>query len=336
MYKVVVVTGASSGIGLSHAIYLTSLGYTVLGTSRKAEKINLEALKEIYLRDHTKWKFLNKKKNQVKPVKSKIPKKIKTNLDTLLRKIKFYSMDVTDDISVKKAMSKIETDATKLNGRGIDVLINNAGLSYFHSAEFLSMEDWKNTFETNLFGMVRVVKAVLPKMRERRSGQIINTSTLGAFISIPFQAHYSASKVAIKTFTEGLRIELKEFNIKVSTILPSDINTNFNINMHGLSTDEGTTDKSNELKTMLENPPEPKSSPYYDAVKRTWKVIVQNLIVAPPPLTISKTVAKIIKAKKPKVNYKSGTFEQKFLTFLIRRVVTDEFVDWLLPKYFGM
>ncbi|MCE7745577.1 MAG: SDR family NAD(P)-dependent oxidoreductase, partial [Candidatus Heimdallarchaeota archaeon] len=180
MNKVVVITGASSGIGLSHAIFLTYKGYTVFGTSRRSQTLDKKKLKEDFVRDHTKWKFTNKEKTIVKPTKNLIPKKIAKNLDELIDKIRFFNLDVTSDDSVEKAISEMETEAKKINDRGIDILINNAGISFFRSAEVLSIEDWKITFDTNLFGMVRVAKAVLPQMRERREGRIINTSTLGA------------------------------------------------------------------------------------------------------------------------------------------------------------
>jgi short-subunit dehydrogenase len=245
-------------------------------------------------------------------------------------------MDVNIDESVNNAIDEMEKAAKQINGRGIDVLINNAGISFFKSVEDLSMDDWHTTFNTNFFGTLRVVRAIVPFMRERMTGQIINTSTLGVIGPIPFQSHYTASKAAIKVFTEILRVELKQFNIKVSTIIPSDINTDFNVNMLDLSIAKSNDLTSTDIDTMLNNIPTDSESPYYDLVKRVWQKVVRNLIVSPPPLVISKKLVKIIKSRRPKINYKAGSFEQKFLTFLIRRVVTDEFTYWLLPKYFDM
>jgi len=336
MNKVVVITGASSGIGLSHAIFLTAKGYTVFGTSRRSQTLDKKKLKEDFVRDHTKWKFVNKEKTIVKSTKNLIPKKIEKNLDELIDKIRFFNMDVTSDDSVEKAISEMEIEAKKINDHGINILINNAGISFFKSAEVLSMEDWKTTFDTNLFGMVRVAKAVLPQMRERREGRIINTSTLGALAAIPFQSHYSASKVAIKVFSEGLRMEVKKFNVKVSTILPSDINTAFNTNMHAISTTMDPTTKSVDLEKMINQSPTTPDSPYYKNLNTVWKVIVRNLIVAPPPLKVSKKLLRIIKARKPRVNYHAGDPIQRILLFLIRRVVSDEITDWLLPVYYGL
>ncbi|MHA1211767.1 MAG: SDR family oxidoreductase [Candidatus Heimdallarchaeota archaeon] len=336
MNKVIVITGVTSGIGLSHAIYLTHLGYTVFGTGRNGKPNDFKKLKEIYLRDHTKYKFANREKTAVKAKKILLPKKILTNLDELLNKIFFFKMDVTSDESVNSAMQEMEQKAKDLNGRGIDILINNAGISYFKSTEDLTIEDWQKTYDTNLFGTIRVVKAILPNMRARKDGQIINTSSLAAFAAIPFQGHYSSSKAAVKVFTEGLRIELKAFNIKVSTILPSDINTNFNVNMFDQSVSERSDIASIDLSYMMERIPTKEDSPYFKSVKKVWKLVVKNLIVSPPPIVVSKKLAKILRKKKPKVNYMSGSLSQIFLTFLIRRIVTDELTDWLLPKYYGL
>ncbi len=336
MVKVVVITGASSGIGLSHAVFLTQKGYTVFGTCRDKSKIDLDVLKKIYLTDHTKWKFTNKSKTEVKPVKLLIPKKIEQNLDEIIKKITWFNLDVTSDESVAHAIEEMETEAKKINGKGIDVFINNAGISFYGSAEETTMEDWKLCFETNFFGMMRTVKAILPKMKERKYGQIINTSSLGALISIPFQSNYSASKAATKIFTEGLMMEVKPHNIKVSLLLPSDINTSFNRNMLNISGKEEGQLTSINLQEMIDNIPIAKDSMYYNAALKAWKVIIKNLIVSPPPISVSKTVYRIIKARKPRVNYKSGAFAQIFLLYLIRRIVSDEFTYWLLPVYYGI
>lgn len=336
MAKVVVVTGASSGIGLSHAIYLTAKGYTVFGTCRDNFKIDPTVLKKIYLTDHTKWKFTDKTKNEVKPVKQLIPKKIEDNLDELIKKIIFFSLDVTSDESVTKTIENMEIEALKINGNGIDVFINNAGISFYGSAEEITIEDWQLCFETNFFGMLRTIKAILPKMKARKRGQIINTSSLAGLAAIPFQSHYSASKAATKLFTEALRMEVKPFNIKVSSILPSDINTSFNRNMLNVSAKEDGPLTSINIKEMIDNMPIAKDSDYYKEALMAWKVIIRNLILAPPPIKISKTIHRMIKARNPRVNYKSGDLAQRFLLFLIRRAVTDDFTYWLLPVYYGI
>ncbi|MHA1558031.1 MAG: SDR family NAD(P)-dependent oxidoreductase [Candidatus Heimdallarchaeota archaeon] len=335
MAKAIVITGATSGLGLSHAVYLLSKGYTVFGTSRKKNP-DLKELKEIYLRDHTKWKFSNKEKTEVIAKKILVPKKILANLDELLKKIQFYKMDVTSDKEVNDTIIEINEIAKASNGRGIDVLINNAGISFYESAEGLSMENWQKTFDTNFFGVLRVVRAVLPFMKERGNGQIINTSSLGGVIAIPFQSHYCASKAAIKLLTEGLHVELRQLNIKVSVLLPSDINTNFNKNTGKLTNDTfGKLDSIN-LKEMIDNNPMDKKSPHFTKAEKVWSVIIKNLIVMPPPIAVSRKILKIINTRKPKISYFAGDFFQAFLLLFVRRFVSENFAYFILPKYYGM
>jgi hypothetical protein len=131
-------------------------------------------------------------------------------------------------------------------------------------------------------------------------------------------------------------MELKPYNVKVSLLLPSDINTSFNRNMLNVSVKEKGQLTSINIQEMIDNIPIVKDSPYYKEALMAWKVIIRNLIVSPPPIAISKTVLRMIKARKPRVNYKSGAFAQIFLLYLIRRIVSDEFTYWLLPVYYGI
>ena len=245
-------------------------------------------------------------------------------------------MDITSDKEVKEAIKDMNKKAKELNGRGIDILVNNAGIGFFGSAEELSMENWQKTFDTNFFGALRVIKAILPFMKERKEGQIINTNSLGGMVAIPFQSHYSASKAALKVFTEGLRVELREFNIKVSSLLPSDVNTNFNKNTGKLANGKFKKLDSVDLKEMIDNIPVDNKSSYLEKSQKVWGVIIKNLIIAPPPTAVSKKLARILKKKNPKINYVAGDFVQGILLFIIRRLVTDRFTYFLLPKYYGM
>ena len=175
--KTILITGASSGLGLSHAIYLTHLGYNVIGTSRNAPALDLSALKAIYLQDHTQFKFLDKLKIKVKTGKSLIPQDILAQVDDLLSKIKYFSLDITDSASVKAGVDAIlahckEKDLT------LDVLINNAGNGYFGSIEELPVENAMAQFNTNYFGQIRMIQAIVPIFRKQGGGKIINTSSM--------------------------------------------------------------------------------------------------------------------------------------------------------------
>jgi short-subunit dehydrogenase len=331
LQKKVLITGASSGLGLSHAIYLTSKGFSVIGTSRKAEKLDLDQLKEVFLRDHTKFRYVDNTKTEVKPIKTLVPKEITENLDSYLEDIRFIAMDVTKTDSVKKAIYNLGLNFTN----GIDVLINNAGNGYFGPIEEMSLEKSQYQFEVNFFGQIRMLQAILPSMRTRRDGQIINTASLAGLLSIPFQAHYSASKAAVIKLTESLRTELKPYKIKVSALLPGDHNTQFNVNtlmLHREKINLETTD----IAKMIKKTPLSLNSPYYNRASAVWKTIVQNLIVNPPPILVSKKIEKIIKAKRPKACYKVGTRLQTHGITLLYRLFTYNMAIRIMSLIYGL
>jgi NAD(P)-dependent dehydrogenase (short-subunit alcohol dehydrogenase family) len=167
--RVVVITGASSGVGQSTARLLSQRGYTVFGTSRNPASAD------------------------------SIPG------------VEMLSLDVRVDDSVQASVEAVYSR----RGR-IDVLINNAGHELAGALEELSLEDARAQFETNFFGVVRMVNAVLPLMRRQKRGHIINVSSLSGLSAIPFLGIYSASKFALEGYTEALRHEVMPFNIHVS------------------------------------------------------------------------------------------------------------------------
>ena len=181
--RIILITGASSGIGKSCAEYLSKKGFIVFGTSRNASF-------------------------PPKDIGGKYPIMIK--------------MDINDDDSIKNAIEYI----IKEFGR-IDVLINNAGYGIGGAIEDYTIEKVKEQFETNFFGQLRVCNSILPIMRNQQSGLIINISSIGGLLGLPFQGLYSATKFAIEGMTEALRMEVKEFGIKVVLVEPGDFKTSF-------------------------------------------------------------------------------------------------------------
>ena len=167
--QVVLITGASSGVGQATARLLSQRAYKVFGTSRNPA------------------------------IAETIPA------------VEMLPLDVRADDSVRACVEAV------FNRFGrIDVLINNAGYELAGALEELTSEDARAQFETNFFGVVRMVNAVLPGMRRRKQGHIINVGSLAGVSSIPFLGIYSASKFALEGYTEALRHELKPFNIQVS------------------------------------------------------------------------------------------------------------------------
>ncbi len=176
--KVVLVTGASMGIGRAIAAHLTRCGFRVFGTSRHPIAATLDGFALLQL-------------------------------------------DVTDPDSVRACVETVLARA----GR-IDVLVNNAGVDLVGALEETTLADLVWIMETNFYGVHRMVQAVLPGMRARRDGQIINISSALGRAAWPFEGAYCASKFALEGYTEALRYELNIFNIRVSSIQPGFFKSN--------------------------------------------------------------------------------------------------------------
>jgi NAD(P)-dependent dehydrogenase (short-subunit alcohol dehydrogenase family) len=167
-------------------------------------------------------------------------------------------LDVTDKISIQKAVEK-----TMKEFGTIDVLINNAGYGAFGLLEEASQQEIDKQFNTNLFGVINTIQAVLPVMRKQKSGVIVNITSIGGLIGMPILSLYSATKFAVEGLSESLSHELKKFNIKVRTVSPGSFATNFG---QAHTFNEGNKKeelnkyreqiKSN-LNSILKSPPKP-------------------------------------------------------------------------------
>jgi len=140
--------------------------------------------------------------------------------------VTFLSLDVTDEASVQGAVQAV----LDRSGR-IDVLVNNAGFGIAGAAEESSAEQARALFETNLFGVMRMTRAVLPHMRERRSGRIVNVSSVVGLIPVPFMALYASSKHALEGYSESLDHEVREHGVRVLLVEPAFTNTSFEANL---------------------------------------------------------------------------------------------------------
>jgi NAD(P)-dependent dehydrogenase (short-subunit alcohol dehydrogenase family) len=183
---VIFITGTSSGIGLATAVAFGRAGQDVYASMRNPNRA--PELASIV-------------------AKEKLP-------------IKLLPMDVDDDVSVGKTVAGVLADS----GR-IDVLVNNAGIAVTGPVEELPLADFRRVMETNYFGALRCIQAVFPSMRERRSGYIINVSSIQGRMSVPSYAAYAASKWALEAASEALAQEAKSFGIKVSIVEPGMIAT---------------------------------------------------------------------------------------------------------------
>ncbi|MDR7306660.1 oxidoreductase [Rhodoferax saidenbachensis] len=139
--------------------------------------------------------------------------------------VTLIEMDIRDDVSVDRGIQTIIAQAKR-----IDVLVNNAGVTLLGATEETSIAEAKELFETNLFGLLRVIKAVLPHMRQQRSGRIVNVSSVVGFLCSPYMALYAASKYAVEGLSESLDHEVRQFGIRVSLVEPSFTKTNLDLN----------------------------------------------------------------------------------------------------------
>ncbi len=223
--------------------------------------------------------------------------------------IRFVVMDVRDEDSVLRGVREVIESSG-----GLDAVVCNAGMGIYGAVEDVTIEAAKSQFETNFFGILRVLRATLPGMRERGSGRIILVGSLAGRAPIPFQAHYSASKAAVDALNGALRNELKSFGIHVSLIEPGDINTPFNDAM------EWTTSAP--------------SSAYRDELTRTENKIRESLPKAPPAIDVARCVERALAARSPRVRYTVG--DSAWLVPFARRFLPERISLALIRKHFGL
>jgi NAD(P)-dependent dehydrogenase (short-subunit alcohol dehydrogenase family) len=202
--------------------------------------------------------------------------------------IKVLKMDLMDHGSIRKA---VETVIEK-EGR-IDVLINNAGMHTGGPIETTPFENIELQMDTNFMGMVRITKAVLPVMRSQGGGTIINFSSIGGLMGLPFQAFYSAGKFAIEGFSEALRMEVRMFNIKVVVINPGDFHTSNSAN------------RRNFLAPVRPD------DPYQKQFEESLSIIEKDEAAGWDPKILAIKIAKIIGTRNPRQRYIIASYEQK-------------------------
>ena len=227
-------------------------------------------------------------------------------------KVNILRMDLTDDISVKSAVDSVISK----EGR-IDVLINNAGMHVGGPCETTPMEYVKLIMDTNFLGMVRVTRAVLPAMRQQKSGTIINFSSIGGLMGLPFQPYYSASKFAIEGFSEALRVELLQFKINVVVINPGDFKTNNSANRRNYLAPTGETD------------------PYKDNFASALASMEKDESNGGKPEVLAARILKIAESKNPGARYKIGAFIQK-ISVSAKRSVSGKSWAKILAMFYNI
>ncbi len=267
MNKVILITGASSGIGKVTATYLSGKGFKVYGTSRSPEKY----------------------KDQI---------------------FKMIALDVTRPESIREA---VETVIDR-EGR-IDVLINNAGKGITGAVEETPTEEMRKAFETNYFGVIEMMKAVIPHMRKQRLGLIINVTSIAGYMGLPFRGIYSAIKGAVEITTEAIRMEVKEFGITVTNIAPGDFATN--------------------IAASRYHTPVFENSPYREIYQKNIELMDQHVDQGSDPIEMAEIIYRIIQTKEPKIHYKVGSFLQK-ISIVLKRILPDKYYEKLIMNHYGM
>lgn len=244
------VTGASSGFGLLTSVALAGEGYRVLASMRDLDKRGrLEAAaKEAGVTD----------------------------------RIEIIQLDVTDFSAAETVIQNVIEDYGQ-----IDLLVNNAGYAAGGFTEELAVEEWQRQFETNFFGLVAVTKAVLPSMRARRSGKVVNISSISGRIGFPSMGPYVASKFAVEGFSESLRLEMLPYGVHVVLIEPGSYKTEI---------------WSKGLDAVSVNP----DSPYVKEMEKILKYVNHVADTAPAPDEVIQQIVHVAKSPYPKLRYPVG------------------------------
>ena len=266
--KVVVVTGASSGIGKAIAEHLSkNAAFKVVGTSRQPEKYT-----------HLGFDML--------------------------------ALDVRNTESIAAFATQLATRYQR-----IDVLINNAGVGITGPMEEIPVEEMRAHFETNFFGPLQVIQAVLPLMREQKAGTIINVTSIASYMGLPYRGIYSASKSALHVATEALRMEVKNFGVRVCTVAPGDFATNIAAGRY--------------------HAPLKKGSAYEEVYGQSLATMDAHVSSGQDPIEMAKGIERIIGNSDPKVHYKIAVFMQKF-SIILKNVLPSKWYERMLMNHYGL
>lgn len=224
-------------------------------------------------------------------------------------------IDVTIDSIMTSRIKGIEAETG-----GIDILVNNAGYGQNGVLEELSIDQIRKQFEVNVFGLIRMTQLVLPKMRERKSGRIINIGSVGGEFTTPGASAYHASKYALESFTDGMRGELRQFGIEVVLIKPGGVYTNFMNTANKLYPEPMADGTYNEMREKFIK----QSNAMFDTEKRTYGILSAEKVAS--------VILKSAEAKKPKTRYKIGALAK--ITPIIRSIRSDRGFDKFMLKQF--
>ena len=272
--KTVFITGATAGIGRTTALHLAALGHHVIASGRRRAELDRLAAEA---------------------------KGLAGTLDVV-------SLDVTDAASIAAAVDAVGT----LTGeRGLDVLINNAGFGVLGPTSEISDAEMRRQYETNVFGLMNVTRAFLPAMRARRAGRIINVSSMGGRITLPYFGVYNSTKYAVESLSDALRYELRPFGIDVALIEPGVIRTNFEATaVQGLDGFAAT--------------------PYARALANYERMSKATDRFASNPIVVARAIARAVAARRPAARYVAP--RSTSLALWLSMVLPTSVWDWAMRR----
>jgi len=281
--QVAVVTGSSSGIGYETSLTLARNGFHTYATMRKVDGGGAGGSKQI----------TDIAKNENLPLQA-------------------IQLDVNDDKSVTEAINRIAKEKDR-----IDVVINNAGYDLMGALEETSIDEIKAQFETNFFGAVRVIEAVIPMMRKQGGGVIVNITSLGGRISFPLNSPYHATKFALEGLSESIQYELEPFGIKVIVIEPGGVGSNF---LKNLKMAAKTSDPLNSPYRSMQN-----------SISEYFKQWAQNLT---HPSEVAKVILQAVTTDNPDFRYVVG--KDAAMALESRRNMSDREFQNLIKKQINL
>ena len=278
--KIILITGATAGIGRITALHLARAGHHVIASGRAQsalDELRAEAAQE------------------------------SLRLDVV-------QLDVTRADSIASCATAV---AQLTDGAGPDVVVNNAGYGTAAPVSEMSDADVRAQYETNVFGLLSVIRAFLPAMQARRSGRIINISSIGGKVTLPFFGPYNSTKYAVESLSDAMRVELKPFGIQVVLVEPGAIRTNFS---------------SRSLKEAEAYHVE--SSPYAPALAAFRKMLDQVDRTSPGPLVVARAIQRAVEARRPRARYVAPFVGR--LMLLTAAILPTWLIDWMFSRVMGL
>jgi NAD(P)-dependent dehydrogenase (short-subunit alcohol dehydrogenase family) len=279
--KTVVVTGASSGIGRACVSRLIQAGWRVFATVRKAEHGD------------------------------KLRSEVGADLTPAI-------MDVTDRATIIAAAEQV---SSQLQGRGLNGLVNVAGIGVVRPVEYVTPRDLQEIFDVNVFGQIAVTQALLPLLRKAR-GRIVNISSVGAHIAIPFGGLLNASKSAFGSFSDALRLELRPFGVRVCTVEPGAIKT------------PAVEKTLGNVEAVVSNLPASGAAQYGEMLKRFAGRAYAREMNGSPPDVVARAVHHALTAHRPRIRYRVGKHANLLVT--LPRILPDWLLDAILLRIVGL